>query len=180
MALVRRLLFAGFNLGLVVGLIYLAVNAPTLLAGSAFQANPRLLDGTPVQSLLDVIEPNTVVVIQVWWKLGCEACYQQLQLLRSVHDPPTIYVIAVNVGGSEKRVAAKVEELGLEYPQVIGLPEFPQNSGGRTPYTEVWMIDDSGQFQVFDHWVGYLGKLNPKTQSLLDTLYEWLESQEGD
>ena len=176
---IRRGLFAIFNAAQVIGLIWLVVNAPNLLAGSTFEANPRLLDGTPVESPLQLIDKETIVIIQVWFSTHCAACESQIELLKDYHNPPYVYVIGVNVGDSEKQVSKYLEELGIEFPIIIGLPQPPTESGGNVPFTQVYLLTESGQFQMFDQWSG--GPLfSDKAENLLAEIDLFLQSQEGE
>lgn len=178
MNLVRRLLFAGINAALAVGLIYSVVNAPTLLAGSTFEAIPRTLDGTPVQHISEIVEDDTIIVVEVWWQLGCKACYKQLDLMETVHAPPYLYVIAVNVGGAEKKVAKIIEERGWDdFSHVIGLETFPQGASG-SPFTITYSRQEDGSFAIWDQWNGFIGKVNDRTQSLIDELNRVLQGGE--
>lgn len=129
-----------------------------------------MLDGSPLpesgyfSDLPDVTE-ETLVIIAVWWRSSCHACLEQLDLLSTIHNPPYIIVVAVNVGDSEAKVRAAVGD--KNFTVIIGIQQLPSGVTA-TPYTQTFIINpDTGQWELADQWMGG-PKLGSNTQEILD------------
>ena len=85
---IKRFIFWGGLIGLIVGGVFFAPQLPAYLETHTFQPGLRLLDGTPIQGVSQIIPDNAEVIIIVYFSAKCDACHEQLALVNNLHQPP--------------------------------------------------------------------------------------------
>lgn len=146
MKYIKRLIFWGGLIAFVVGGIFSAQYLPEYLATGTFKPGLRLLDGTPVDGISQIVPNNVKAVILVYFSAKCDACHEQLALMKTLHRPP-VFVVGVNIGDSQRAVEKLVNELDLNYPVLIGLrPSEAVELSGQplkgVPYTFLSTAED--------------------------------------
>ena len=117
---IRRVIFWGLSPILLVFMYALLVNGPELLQDYTFQAGPRLIDGTPVQGISQIIPDDAKAVILIYFSTDCQYCAQHMRAMNSLHKQP-IFVIGFNVGGSQKAVEKFVQKNNITFPIILGI-----------------------------------------------------------
>lgn len=144
----RVLRFAGEALVFVVLLAVLSTVIGRLRA-------PELPDEAPAFSLQD-LEGNVVSltdlrgrqVVLNFWATWCGPCRVEIpSFSRFARDNPEIAVLGIAVDGTREELARAAEDLGIDYPVLIGTPEIVRRYGASTVPTTV-VVDEEGRVKT--------------------------------
>lgn len=120
MKYIKRFIFWGGLVALIVGGTFVVPQLPTYLEEYTFQPGLRLVDGTPIQGIGQIIPGSAEIIIIVQFSTKCDACHEHLVLMNNLHKPP-VFVVAIAIGDSKRAAQRLVDELGLEFPVLIGI-----------------------------------------------------------
>lgn len=161
--LIRRIIFWGLVLGLGIGAAYILIVGPDF-SDYMFQEGPRHLDGTPYRGFTELWDEAPRIVIQVYWKVNCQYCKKQLELMKQIHSDE-IFVVGINIGDSQRAVERVVNEVQPNYPIMLGVPDgVAVDSTGRplqaTPYNI--LITETEAME----WYGY--GIDPQAEAIIN------------
>jgi len=174
MKYIKRFIFWGGLTAFIIGGIFGIRLLPAYLEELTAPAQLHLLDGTIVAGVPDVIEPETQIVINVIFSAKCAACAEYIPALNSLHDPPYIYVVGVNIGDSDSAVRKFKELHSIEFPIILGIRKAPEGISS-VPTTFLFANTEAG-WQLLTEWQG--ARMPPEVLEYINGFYEWLEEQE--
>ena len=147
----------------------------------AFQPGLKTLDGTPVDSPVDMFPENAKVGLVVYFMTGCDGCAKELQALGQVGRlDGLVGTLAVNVRGSLLDVQSFIKNNEI---QVAGNNPILLGSDGTA------IADEEGGIQVpytllvvkrGDNWVPIDGMVGALNQEQLETLAYYALLAEGE